>query len=273
MIAGDDVAAPAARPPSWSSSCWPRSCSADTRVTTMPAAVEMISAGHLRHQAVADGEQRVVLGGAARRSSSCWTMPMAKPADDVDEDDDDAGDRVAADELAGTVHRAVEVGLLRDLAAAPARLVLADQAGVQVGVDRHLLAGHRVQREARRDLGDAAGALGDDHEVDDDQDRRTRRCRRRSCRRPRSGRRPRSPCPAASGPVWPCSRTTRVEATFSDSRSSVVTSSTVGKGENSSGLQRVHRHQQDHQRQRDVEGEQQVEHERSAAAAPSSPGS
>src|SRR4029079_18733245 len=35
---------------------------------------------------------------------------------------------------------------------------------------RHLLAGHRVQREARRDFSDATSALGDDDEVDADQD-------------------------------------------------------------------------------------------------------
>eukprot|EP01035_Chromulina_nebulosa_P058898 gene58899-80657_t len=35
--------------------------------------------------------------------------------------------------------------------------------------------------------------------------------------------------PAASGPVWPCISTTRVEATFSDRRSSVENSSTAGK--------------------------------------------
>ena len=84
--------------------------------------------------------------------------------------DDEAGDGVAADELAGAVHRAVEVGLCLDGPAARARLALGDEAGVQVGVDRHLLAGHGVQGEARRDLGDAAGALGDDDEVDDDED-------------------------------------------------------------------------------------------------------
>ncbi len=39
-----------------------------------------------------------------------------QPADDVDHRDDDAGDGVAADELAGTVHRPEEVGLLRDFA-------------------------------------------------------------------------------------------------------------------------------------------------------------
>jgi hypothetical protein len=43
-------------------------------------------------------------------------------------------------------------------------------------------------------------------------------------------------CPAAPGPVWPSSSTTRVDATFSDSRISVVTSSTVGRAAKSSGL-------------------------------------
>ena len=43
-------------------------------------------------------------------------------------------------------------------------------AGREVGVDRHLLARHGVQVKARGDFGDAAGALGDDHEVHDHQD-------------------------------------------------------------------------------------------------------
>jgi hypothetical protein len=52
---------------------WPMNCCADvlssspTRVTTMPAAIEMISAGNLRHQAVADGQQGVGLGRVAGR--------------------------------------------------------------------------------------------------------------------------------------------------------------------------------------------------------------
>ncbi len=92
------------------------------------------------------------------------------PADEVDRGDDHRGHGVAFDELGGAVHGAVEVGLLGDLGAARARLVVADQAGVEVGVDRHLLAGHRVEREARADLGDAPGAVGDDHELDHDED-------------------------------------------------------------------------------------------------------
>jgi hypothetical protein len=54
--------------------------------------------------------------------------------------------------------------------AALARLLLGDLPGVQVGVDRHLLARHGVEGEAGTDLGDAPGAVRDDHEVDDDED-------------------------------------------------------------------------------------------------------
>ena len=43
--------------------------------------------------------------------------------------------------------------------------------GGKIGVDRHLLARHGVEVEARRDFGDAARALGDDDEIHDHQDR------------------------------------------------------------------------------------------------------
>ena len=46
-----------------------------------------------------------------------------------------------------------------------------DEAGGEIGVDRHLLAGHGVQGEARRDFGDARRTAGDDDEVHDHQDR------------------------------------------------------------------------------------------------------
>ena len=48
--------------------------------------------------------------------------------------------------------------------------VLSDEPGVEVGVDRHLLARHRVQGEPCGYLGDSAGALRDYDEVDDDED-------------------------------------------------------------------------------------------------------
>src|SRR5690606_26045460 len=88
-------------------------------------------------------------------------------ADDVDEQDQDAGDGIAADEFGGTVHGAVEIGLGGDFHATLARLFLGDQAGVEVGVDRHLLARQGVKGETRRNLGHSTGALGHHHEIDD----------------------------------------------------------------------------------------------------------
>ena len=43
---------------------------------------------------------------------------------------------------------------------------LVNDAGIQFRIDRHLLAGHGVEGEPGRDFRDAAGALGDDHEID-----------------------------------------------------------------------------------------------------------
>ena len=91
-------------------------------------------------------------------------------ADQVDRGDDHGRHRVALDELRGTVHGSVEVGLAGDLRAAVARVMVGDQPGIQVGVDRHLLTGHGVEGEPGGDLGDASGAVGHDHELDHDQD-------------------------------------------------------------------------------------------------------
>ncbi len=91
-------------------------------------------------------------------------------ADDVDQHDDDAGDGVALDELARAVHRAVERRFLLDLLAPALGFFLVDEAHVEVGVDAHLLAGHAVQREARRHLGHALRAARHHHVLHDDED-------------------------------------------------------------------------------------------------------
>src|SRR5690606_884977 len=91
-------------------------------------------------------------------------------ADQVDQQDQDAGDGVAAHELGGAIHGPVEVGFLGHVGAALARVVGVDQAGVEIGVDGHLLAGQRVQGEARGHFGDALATLGDHQEVHDGED-------------------------------------------------------------------------------------------------------
>ncbi len=123
----------------------------------------------LAHQAVADREQRVHAERIGQRQV-VHQRADGDAADQVDDQDQDRGDGVAAHEFGGAVHRAIEVGFGRDVLAPRGRLLLVDQAGVEVGVDRHLLARQRVEREARRDFRDALGALGHDDEVDDHQD-------------------------------------------------------------------------------------------------------
>ena len=123
----------------------------------------------LRDQAVADAQEAVGVGGVGDREMALGDAD-GEAADEVDGGDDDGGDGVTPDELRGTVHGPVEVGLVGDLLTAAFGLLLVDEPGVQVGVDGHLLAGHGVEGEAGRHLGHAAGPVGDDDELDDDED-------------------------------------------------------------------------------------------------------
>ena len=91
-------------------------------------------------------------------------------AEDVDGQNDKAGDRVAADEFRRTVHRTEEGAFLLELAPARCATFSSMRPGGEVGVDRHLLAGNGVEGEARPDLCDAGRALGDHQEVDRHQD-------------------------------------------------------------------------------------------------------
>ena len=153
----------------WLSTSVLRFASEAERVTMMPGAHRDHQRRHLRDDAVADGQQRVALQRLAP-GHAVLHHADDEPADDVDQHDDDAGDRVALDELAGAVHRAVEARLLLQVLAPTLRLRLIDEPHVEVGVDAHLLAGHAVEREPRRDLGDALRAAGDDDVLHDDQD-------------------------------------------------------------------------------------------------------
>ncbi len=90
----------------------------------------------------------------------------------VERDDHQRRDRIALDELSGAVHSAVEVGFaLNHLSLAP-RAFAVEHAGVNVGIDGHLLPRHCIERKARRDLGDALRAAGDNHELYRHQDRK-----------------------------------------------------------------------------------------------------
>ena len=79
--------------------------------------------GDLRGEAVADGQQRELVGRFGE-GHVALEHPDDDAADEVDRGDDHRGHRVAFDELRGAVHRPVEVGFLGDLdraACEPAR--------------------------------------------------------------------------------------------------------------------------------------------------------
>ena len=121
------------------------------------------------HQAVTDRQLRIQLHDR-QRFPTVLEHADVEPAQHVDDGDDDARDCIAADEFAGTVPRTVEVGFLRDRLAATPGLGFVDHAGVQVGIDRHLLAGHGIQGEPGRHFADSAAALGDHDELDHEDD-------------------------------------------------------------------------------------------------------
>ena len=120
---------------------------------------------------------------------------MVRDADDdaageVERDDHERRDRVALDEFARAVHRAVKIGFALDELPFAARSLRIQRAGVHVRIDRHLLSRHRVKRETRRHFGDALRTAGDDDELNRDENRKDDQRRRRGFRSRRTRRRP-----------------------------------------------------------------------------------
>ena len=124
---------------------------------------------NLRHKAVADRQQYIGLGRDADRQVML-RQADDQAADNIDHKNQDRGDGVALDEFRGTIHGAVKVGLLGDFLTPDLGFLIRQHAGIEIGVDRHLLARHRIKGKARRHFRHPAGTAGDNDKVDDDQD-------------------------------------------------------------------------------------------------------
>jgi hypothetical protein len=85
--------------------------------------------GYLRHKAVPDRQQRVGLRRARDRHRMLDNSDD-EAAHQADHQDEYSRDRIAPHELARAVHRAVKVCFLRNLGAAAACFVFADEASV-----------------------------------------------------------------------------------------------------------------------------------------------
>ena len=90
-------------------------------------------------------------------------------ADDIDQKNQDAGDRIAFHKLARAVHGTIKCRLFFEGLAPLLGLLLIDKTHIEIGVDTHLLTRHAIEREARRHFRDTLGATGDDDILHHDQ--------------------------------------------------------------------------------------------------------
>ena len=88
---------------------------------------------------------------------------------EVQQRDQQPCNRIPLDEFRRPVERSEECRFLLLTLPAFAGLLVADRTGGHVAVDCQLFAGHPVQREPGTDFGHPGRALGDHHEIDDQQ--------------------------------------------------------------------------------------------------------
>ena len=124
---------------------------------------------NLAHQPVPDGQRGKDVKGIAHAHAALHDTDQ-DATNDIDQRDNQPRHRIAAHEFRGTVHRAEERAFVFQFLTAAPRLVFVDQPCAHIGINRHLLAGHRIQREAGGDFGDTGRTLCNHDEVDDDQD-------------------------------------------------------------------------------------------------------
>ncbi len=151
-----------------------RSLLVDVRVTIRPAASEIKKAGTCDTRPSPIVERGINFGRAAQ-VHAVLEHADAQSRQNVDDRDHDAGDGVAADELAGTVHGPVEVGLFGDLFAAAAGLFLVISPAFRSASIAICLPGmpSKANRAATSLM--RRGTLGDDQKLNRDQDREDRK--------------------------------------------------------------------------------------------------
>ncbi len=124
--------------------------------------------GYLRHQTITNGQQHVSRASIGK-GHVVLHHTHRETANDVDDQNHDAGHGIATHKLAGTVHGTKELRFLTDFCTPLAGFVFSDQAGIQIRINCHLLAGHGIQCETRRHFSNSASTFGDYDKVDQHQ--------------------------------------------------------------------------------------------------------
>ena len=90
-------------------------------------------------------------------------------ADNVNDQNQNAGNGIAFYEFTGTIHRTIKIGFGSNIRTPLLRLIGINQPCIQIRINRHLLAGHCVQSKAGTYFRYPACTFGNDHEINDHQ--------------------------------------------------------------------------------------------------------
>ena len=120
---------------------------------------------NLRNHRVANRENGKTIG-CLTSSHSLIRNPDDDPGDDIDERNDKAGNCIPFDKLHRTIHTAMQLTFQSQTTSAQTRLMRGDVAPAQIGIDAHLLTGHRIQGKTRADFCNALRPFCNDDKLD-----------------------------------------------------------------------------------------------------------
>ena len=159
----------------WVKSCvtisLPRLDSLAALVTMIPAAVDVRSAGICANKTLTDCQYGID-GKRLIDRHAFLNNTNYQSADDIYKDNNDTGNGIAPDKLAGTIHCAIKVGLHLNLFSSSAGRRIIDEAGVEVGIYAHLFARHGIEGKPRGHFSDTTGAFCDYDKVNNHEDKK-----------------------------------------------------------------------------------------------------
>ena len=92
-----------------------------------------------------------------------------QPANNIDCQNQNAGNSITFNKFRCTIHGAIKIGFFGDVVTAFFGLFVGQHASIQIGINRHLFAGHGVERKAGGYFRYPASAFGNHQKIDDHQ--------------------------------------------------------------------------------------------------------
>src|SRR3990170_8601180 len=123
----------------------------------------------LAYQSVSDCQKRIILCSGAK-THAMLKDPYDQSPDDINNGDDDPGNRIPPYKFTCAIHCPVEFSLAGNSQPAPPGFGIIYQSCIQIRINAHLLARHCIEGKPGGNLCDTAGALCNHHKVDDNQD-------------------------------------------------------------------------------------------------------